>query len=310
MLMKKNGLLAVVLLLLVTIVAACGEKNNVETNGVETTSVETKSPDPEKLRLAVTDVEGLEELQRDFEEFRKELETAIGVKIEFFAVSDRTAAVAAMQSDQVDMVMTGPAEYVILRSKLNVVPLVGIKQQNYRSQIVVWADSPIKTMADLKGKTIAMSDVGSTSGHLAPSKIIADAGLDPLKDVKVVMLGDSHLQALKNKDVDAWGGGWKHFERFLEKESLKKEQFRILQEGPLLPSDVFIASSKLSPEFVEKIRSGMLANEAALVKSILKGEANAKYEGTKLLPADDTQYEYVREMYKAIGVNDFTKFVE
>ena len=49
----------------------------------------TSAQNPEKLRFAVTDVQGLEELQRDYEPFRDALAESLGTEIEFFPVADR-----------------------------------------------------------------------------------------------------------------------------------------------------------------------------------------------------------------------------
>jgi phosphonate transport system substrate-binding protein len=47
----------------------------------------------ESVRLAVTDIVGLEELQREFGACRGLLSEATGFDVEFFPVSNRTAAV-------------------------------------------------------------------------------------------------------------------------------------------------------------------------------------------------------------------------
>jgi hypothetical protein len=54
----------------------------------------------------------------------------------------------------------------------------------------------------------------------------------------------------------------------------------------------------------------MMNDQQALVDSIISAEANAKYTGTEIKLAEDSQYDYVREMYEAIGVTDLSKFVE
>lgn len=265
--------------------------------------------EPDTLRLAVTDVQGLEELQRDYEPFRDALAETLGKEIEFFPVADRTAAAVALQSDQVDIVLTGPAEYVVMQAKTEAVPFIAITRPNYRSVIAVHKNSEINSLDDLKGKTIAMSDLGSTSGQLGPTKILVDAGLQPEKDIEIKMLGDADLQAFQNEDVEAWGGAALDYDRFMEAKSLKSEDYPIVKKGNLLPSDVFIASNKLKPEYVEEIKKNMVENQDQLIDAIVSVDANEKYKGSTLVEAKDSDYDPIREAYQAIGINDFTEFV-
>lgn len=266
---------------------------------------------PDTIKLAVTDIQGLEELQRDFGLFREELEKALGTKVEFFPVSDRTAAVAALQTGQVDLVFTGPAEYVVIKTKTGANPVISITRPDYHSLIVVHADSPYQTVADLKGKKIAMSDVGSTSGHLGPSKILVDEGLKPGTDIEVLTLGDNFLPAFNNRDTDALGCNATDLELLMKEQGVKKEDLRILKEGPALPNDVFVLNKKYSSEVINTIRDKMQANGSALVEAILKSNSGdtSKFTGSEFVAADDKQYDYVRGMYEAIGVKDFSNFV-
>ncbi|MGK7940641.1 MAG: phosphate/phosphite/phosphonate ABC transporter substrate-binding protein [Crocosphaera sp.] len=265
--------------------------------------------EPDTLRFAVTDVQGLEELQRDFEPFRDALAETLGKKIEFFPVADRTAAAVALQADQVDIVLTGPAEYVVMQAKTQAVPFIAITRPNYRSVIAVHKNGGIKSLEDLKGKTIAMSDLGSTSGQLGPTKILVDAGLQPEEDIDIKMLGDADLQAFQNEDVEAWGGAALDYDRFMEAKNLKSEDYPIVKKGDLLPSDVFIASNKLKPEYVEEIKKGMVENQEQLIGAIVSVDSNEKYQGSTLVEAKDSDYDPIRQAYQAIGINDFTEFV-
>ncbi len=265
---------------------------------------------PEKLRFAVTDVQGLEELQRDYEPFRDALAESLGTEIEFLPVADRTAAAVALQSEQVDIVLTGPAEYVVMKAKTDAVPFIAITRPNYRSVIAVHKDSGLQSLSDLQGKTIAMSDLGSTSGQLGPTKILVDGGLQPEADIEIKMLGDTDLQAFKNEDVDAWGGSALDYDRFMEAKNLNSEDYPIIKTGDLLPSDVFIASSELDPAYITQIRDSMVANQDKLIGGIVAVEANEKYKGSTLIEAKDSDYDPIREAYVAIGVNDFTEFVD
>lgn len=142
----------------------------------------------ERVRFAVTDVDGLESLQREFGPFKETFEKVSGLKVEFFPVSGRTAAVEAMNANQVDFVLTGPAEYVVFNARLKAQPIVVWERPNYKASIVVPEESPIKSLADLKGKKVSFGEIGSTSQHLAPATILADGGLAYGKDYEAVFL--------------------------------------------------------------------------------------------------------------------------
>ncbi|MGH8576974.1 MAG: PhnD/SsuA/transferrin family substrate-binding protein [Gammaproteobacteria bacterium] len=80
-------------------------------------------------------------------------------------VPNRTAAVEAMNAKKVDLVLTGPAEYVVFRKRTGAVPVLGFSRPDYFATIVVLADSGLGRIADLRGKKVALGPVGSTSKH-------------------------------------------------------------------------------------------------------------------------------------------------
>src|SRR5215470_8343785 len=77
--------------------------------------------------------------------------------------------------------------------------------RKYIFGIDVPADSPIKSVADLKGKKVGVNSMGS-NGVMVTKAMAANAGLDPQKDVNIVVIGEGSQAAaqLKNKQVDAY----------------------------------------------------------------------------------------------------------
>jgi phosphonate transport system substrate-binding protein len=57
--------------------------------------------------------------------------------------------------------------------------------RDLRSVIVVRADSPVTSLADLKGRTVATGAVDSPQATLLPLSLLRSAGLEPGKDVRV-----------------------------------------------------------------------------------------------------------------------------
>ena len=266
----------------------------------------------EKVRLAVTDLEGMEELQREFGAFSEKLSSLTGYDFEFFPVNNRTAAVEALKAKRVDFVITGPAEYVIFQKRLKAAPVVGFSRPDYFASIIVLSTGGINSVKDLKGKKVAMGDVGSTSKHLAPMQIVKDNGLDPLKDIKTTHVDYKvGWEALKRGDVQALGTTT---DKFMKMRSNEKElapgSFKVIARGPDLPNDVLLAGPHLDNAMVEKIRSAFRDHSDELISAILVGEDNQKYKGMVFLPeVKDADYNYVRSMYATIGYPQYSEFV-
>lgn len=266
-----------------------------------------------KLRMAVTDIEGLESLQREFGAFKDVLSGRLGMEIEFYPVPNRTAAVEAVKSKNVDLILTGPAEYVVFKKLTNASPIVGFSRPDYFCSLVVLADSGITSVSELKGKKIAIGGVGSTSKHLAPMQIIADNGMDPLSDCKVIHTSvDLGWQALKRGDVAAWGMTTDKFVKLRGKDTeMRPGAFKVIARGPDLPNDVLLAASHVDAKLKQRIREVFTKHSDELVEAILEGADNKKYSGMKFISTvKDADYNYVRSMYRTIGYPKFATFVE
>jgi phosphonate transport system substrate-binding protein len=83
--------------------------------------------------------------------------------------------------------------------------LAGTMQPYYRGQFITKADSGIKTLADLKGKTFCFVDPNSTSGYIVPRIILAANGINPDTDITATNAGSHNNVAIAvyNGDCDA-----------------------------------------------------------------------------------------------------------
>lgn len=300
---RRRPLQATPVVLAAVLLAGCGG-----TSAAPAADSSTAAKPLATVRMAVTDLQGLEELQREFGAFKRVFEEKSGMVLDFFPVNDRAAAAAALSSGQVDLVFTGPAEYVVINNKTQAQPVVSINRPGYHSCIYTKAGSGVNALSDLKGKKVAMSDVGSTSGHLGPSQMLKDAGLDPLKDVQVLTVGDTVHQALVRGDVAAVGVGCHDYAEYTA-EGDRAKDFPIIKEGEPLPPDVIMARKDLDPATVDKVRQTFSQNWGALLPAMLEGKDNAKYKDATLTQTTDADYNRVREMYRAVGVNDFSEFL-
>ncbi|MCA3260512.1 MAG: phosphate/phosphite/phosphonate ABC transporter substrate-binding protein [Telmatospirillum sp.] len=265
---------------------------------------------PAELRFAVTDVVGLENLQREWGPFQKALEARTGLKLAFFAVTNRTAAVEAMNAKRVDLVFTGPAEYVVFRTRTNAVPVIALQRTDYYANVVVRADSGITEVSELKGKKVAFGAIGSTSRHLGPMQVLADQGLNPREDFQITHVSANvGFEALKRGDVAAMGMNYTDFQRLVERDPATP--YFVIARGRDLPLDLILAGAHVEASVVERLRKGIADNAAEMTKAILAGEGeNVKFKGMSWVPSiRDADYNYVRKMYRTIGQTQFGEFV-
>ncbi|QDZ39317.1 PhnD/SsuA/transferrin family substrate-binding protein [Euhalothece natronophila Z-M001] len=289
----KTKRLAAVTSALAVLIASC---NGGGTGGGEMTGAGGACPDT--LRFADTGTEGMEELRRDFEEFQSVMAEILEVEFEFFAVSDRTIGAAAVDADQVDILLAGPAEYVAIGSRVDINPVVGIRRPGYNSNIVVLPDSDIEDPDDLHGKDIALKDAGSTSGHIGPLALIeGELGIDPETEVNARLLGDARIEAFIAGDVDAFAAGTSDIRRLDERYG--EDSYRMLVEGPDLPSDVIMTSDRISEECNEEILERVLDNEEEVLDALFASDV--KYEDSSLHSVTDDEYDVMRDAFRAAG---------
>ncbi|OWU71069.1 PhnD/SsuA/transferrin family substrate-binding protein [Phaeobacter sp. 22II1-1F12B] len=262
----------------------------------------------EPIKFAVTDVEGLEALQQEFAAFETALENKTGLEIELFPVSSRTSAVEALNQGKVDLVLTGPAEYVVIKELSSAQIVVAWQRPNYYAQIVTMTEGDIKSVSDLKGKIVTFGSVGSTFQHLGPAQVLSDFGLAYASDYQPQIISRNvAIEALIRGDVQAVGMNEGHLRRI--REAFPDQSFTVIARGRDLPNDILVARNDMDADDLGKIANAFVNDSAELMAAVTKGEDNKKYEGGFFLTkVNDADYDYVREMYKTIGV-DTSAFV-
>ncbi len=265
------------------------------------------------LTMTVTDVPGLEELRRDWAPFKEALESRTDYTVEFAPVTSRTAAVELLRSERVDLVLTGPAEYVVMRHLTDAEPILGFSRPDYFSGLITMADSGITSVEDLEGRKVAVGDVGSTSSHLGPLQLISDYGVNPQEEVELIHTKPRiGFESLRKGDVAAWGTNYMDdYMRLRERADISPGAFRVIARGPDLPNDVMVAGEHLNDAVVDTMQTTIVDNSDAMVQAIVDqgGGENKKYAGMRFIRnIDNEDYNYVRKAYQSIGQEDFGRF--
>jgi len=112
-----------------------------------------------------------------------------GAEIDYVLYSNYDAQVQANLSGEVDVAWNSPLAWV----KSQIVSkgsclAIGMRDsdRDLTTKIIVRANSPVSSLGDLKGKTIAVGASDSPQATLIPLNLVAESGLDPFLDCKVL----------------------------------------------------------------------------------------------------------------------------
>jgi phosphonate transport system substrate-binding protein len=138
-----------------------------------------------ELRIGVTGPENAAARTGRLDQYTKLLSDRLGIPVTFVEATDYAGIVQAMAAKQIELGIVGASAYAAMYDEThgNVEPLVSNREidgsMGYYAALFVRADSPYKSLADMKGKSIAYPDPNSTSGYLFPRAFMRQRGLDP-----------------------------------------------------------------------------------------------------------------------------------
>lgn len=167
-----------------------------------------------------------------------------------------TAAMQAVLSGQAQFSNHAPGSALQARAKGAPIKAVYVNiRKNFQFPVVL-DNSPIKSVADFKGKTIGVISYGAVLVQIIKAQI-AEAGLDPDKDVTFIETGTGAqaVAALTSGKVDIWGT-WDSQIAVAENMGVKLRKFTSAAAEKLdFGSSFFVRDDyiKSNPQVVEKM---------------------------------------------------------
>lgn len=237
--------------------------------------------DPPTLIFAYTPVEDPAVYAKVWDGFVKHLEKVTAKKVVFFPVQSNAAEIEAMRSGRLHIAGFNTGSNPIAVNCAGFVPFAIMGTQNgqfgYEMEIIVPADSPIKTPADLKGRKLAFTSPTSNSGYKAPSAILkADFGLEAERDFTPVFSGkhDNSVIGVANKDYDAASIANEVMKRMFERKVVDPAKIRSIYKSETFPTTGYGHAHNLDPKLVAKIKDAFFSFpwEGSALKAEFKAE--------------------------------------
>lgn len=249
------------------------------------------------------DVKVLEDSSKKTKDF---LEKETGLKFEVSIPQSYVAVVEAFGTERADVAALNTYGYFLAHSKYKAEARLTVLRHGsttYQSQFIVKAGSPIKTIADFKGKKLAFVDPSSTSGYLLPLKMLRDKGIEPSETV-FAMKHDNVVSMVYNGQVDGGATFYTppHDGKIEDARRLVKTQYpdveekvQIIQLSEPILNDPIVFRSTLPEELKVKIT-------AAFLKFVKTEEGKAAFSAIygvdDFKPATDADYASVLTLGK------------
>ena len=271
-----------------------------------------------ELVLAVIPAENASGVSDRFAPFIEYLSKEIGTKVTLRIANDYAAVIEGQRAGNVHIGYYGPASFARalltgVKTEAFAIDVNSDGTKGYYSVFYVKADSPYKTLADLKGKNLGLVDPNSTSGNNMPRFLLDQNHVDPETYFGKVVFTGSHenaVLALAQGTVDVCANFWNNDDdsnltRMLHKGMLKnadgspmkKEDFRIIMKSDLIINSPYAYLADLPDDLKAKIR-GAFFDASAKDKAGFDKLSDGKNRGWA--PVTNADYDKTIELIKFV----------
>jgi phosphonate transport system substrate-binding protein len=236
---------------------------------------------PSAIIFSYTPVEDPAVYQKVWDGFIKHMEKTTGKRVVFFPVQSNAAQYEAMRSGRLHVAGVNAGGNPTAVNCAGFVPFAMMAAKDgsfgYEMEIIVPADSAIKTPADLKGKKVAFTSPTSNSGFKAPSAILkADFGLEAKRDFEPVFSGkhDNSILGVANKDYEAAAVANSVLQRMADRKAYDPTKIRSIYKSETFPTTGYGYAHSLDPQLAEKIKQAFFTFpwEGSALKNEFKKE--------------------------------------
>jgi len=210
-----------------------------------------------------------------------------GLSFDLKVAQSYGGVVEAMCNNAADIAFVGSVTY-LQAQKRDCAELLAVAVKSgrsvYYSGVFVRADSPVRSIADLRGRRVAFGDVNSTSAFIFPVAMFLDAGIDPVRDLSAVRMTGTHansLAALINGEVDAAALSFDSYDKAVRANVPGARDLRVIARSEPIPYPPLIANMRLAPALRARLRDAFetIDRTPGITPEMIRGYGGARVDG-------------------------------
>lgn len=232
------------------------------------------------------------------------LSRKLGREVRLRTVDSWEGLAKSLASGETDLSLMGPWGYVLANHQAGAEVVATILYDGKPEYFAIMVTSPssgIHRLEDLKGRTFAFGDKGSTSGYLIPSHEFFKRGIEPEKFFSKVI--HTRHQAIETQvtrsELDAGADYNRNRDAMIEQGLIKAADSKIIWTSAPLPNDAFAVSAELAKD---KVFTARLARALEDIGAELKSQPNLlPNHYTGFVAKDNRYYSPIKDAALAMG---------
>jgi phosphonate transport system substrate-binding protein len=201
-----------------------------------------------------------------FEPLAAYLSEQMGIEVKLTILSSYGQIIEKIATGEVDGAFLGSFTAALAISQLGAVPLARPINMDgtstYYGQIFIRKDNSIKTVADMKGKSLALVERATTAGYIFPLAWLKRQGIDDFSTYfsEYFFTGshDAAIDAVLNNKADVGSAKNTIYERMRKSNPRIDNELFILASSPRVPSNGLCIGANLAPQFIEQLKDLLL----------------------------------------------------
>ncbi|MBN1755328.1 phosphate/phosphite/phosphonate ABC transporter substrate-binding protein [bacterium] len=270
-----------------------------------------KDIDSDYFVMGFTPSENADVVQTNGDSLAALLEELTGYRFRTYVALDYSALVLAMKAGKVDFAWMAPTAYIQAEQMADAEVLLKSVRKGkavYYSALIVRKDSPIRNLADMRGRKLAWGYPNSTAGHIFPKMMLLKQGIEPDTFFSQTVTARGHdaiCLSVYNGHVD---GGFTFADDTLGEHGAwhvflkdgKSDEIRPILYSPPIPGDNFAttrAFMEKNPKVVQEVKQAILN-----LKDNPRGRKllDSLYQIEYMVVATREDYQPIRDAYNLV----------
>ncbi|MEM1381898.1 MAG: phosphate/phosphite/phosphonate ABC transporter substrate-binding protein, partial [Pseudomonadota bacterium] len=222
--------------------------------------------DPSTLIFAYTPVEDPAVYREVWAGFLEHMEELTGKNVQFFPVQSNAAQLEAMRAGRLHVAGFNTGSNPIAVACAGFRPFAMMAgadgSYGYEMEVITYPGSEVRSVEDIKGRTLTHTSQTSNSGFKAPTALMkAEFGMVSGEDYDVEFSGkhDNSILGVANKDYEVATIANSVKARMIERGVIEPDQVEVLFTSQTFPTTGYGMVYNLTPELQEKIQEAFFS---------------------------------------------------